>query len=620
MNENYLKAVKLFENEKYDDAKIVCQKILKENPKELRTLLLITSIAFKLNKIDKALEIIDYTIKLYPSIPEAYFNRAYINFNEKNFEHSVVDLNKAINLNEKYIEAINLKGIIFNKQDKINDAESCFKKIIDIDPKNIITKYNLAKLYRNKGDNEKYLDLLKEILKQDKMHDFIYGDYIFAKKLVCNWENIDKEVKELKSLINDNKKVSHTFQILPLFDEPDIQLKNSKIENQIYTNNISNRLKSIKIIKKNKIRVGYFSPDFYAHATCDLISRVLELHDKNKFETFGFNLSNKKDKIHNRILKTFDKFFYLSNETDVKIVNLARQNQIDIAIDLKGYINNNRFSIFENRCAPIQINYLGYPGTTGSSNIDYLIADKDLITPDEEKYYTEKIIYFPNSYQPNDNTKIISDKKLLKSNFGLPEENFILCSFNDTYKITQEIFDVWINILKKNEKTVLWLLSSSKLFEKNILEYTSTKKINPSRIIFAQPTNNAEHLKRLKLADLFLDSFPCCGHTTASDALWAGLPLITIKGKTFASRVASSLLNNIGLNELITSNLDEYYNLSCDLIINKNKLSNIKNKLKENKLKKTLFNSEEYTKNLEKAYKEVYEIKLKNLPIKNIYL
>ena len=379
-------------------------------------------------------------------------------------------------------------------------------------------------------------------------------------------------------------------------------------------------MKNIEIHKKNKIRVGYFSSDFYKHATSRLIARVLELHNKNKFEVFGFYLSNKKDDMHNRILKTFDKFFYCANENDLKIVDLARQNQIDIAVDLKGYINNNRFSIFENRCAPIQINYLGFPGTTGSLNMDYIIADKNLITKDEEKYYTEKIIYFPNSYQPNDNTRILPPKKLLKSNYGLPEEKIIMCSFNDTYKITKEIFDIWINILQKNKNTVLWLLSNSETFEKNIANYVSSKNIDVSRIIFAHPTNSKEHIQRLSLADIFLDSYPCCGHTTASDAIWAEVPLITIKGKTFASRVASSLLNNIGLSELISSSFNEYYNLVCDLVLNKKKLLNIKNKLKENKLKKTLFNSEEYTKNLERAYMETYENKLKKLPNKNIYL
>ena len=620
MDDNYLKAVKLFENEKYNDAKVICQKILEIDPKEPKTLLLITSIALKLNRIDKALEIINYTIKLYPSLPEAYYNRANIFYNEKKYEQAETDLNEAIKINNKYIESINLKGLILINQDKFDEAESCFKKIIEIDPKNIITKYNLAKFYRNKGDNKKYYELLNEIKKQNKMYNFVYGDYIFSKKLICNWDNINNEIKELKNLIKNNKKVSYSFQILSLFDEPDIQLKNSQIENEIYSKNTHINLKNIEIHKKNKIRVGYFSSDFYKHATSRLIARVLELHNKNKFEVFGFYLSNKKDDMHNRILKTFDKFFYCANENDLKIVDLARQNQIDIAVDLKGYINNNRFSIFENRCAPIQINYLGFPGTTGSLNMDYIIADKNLITKDEEKYYTEKIIYFPNSYQPNDNTRILPPKKLLKSNYGLPEEKIILCSFNDTYKITKEIFDIWINILQKNKNTVLWLLSNSETFEKNIANYVSSKNIDVSRIIFAHPTNSKEHIQRLSLADIFLDSYPCCGHTTASDAIWAEVPLITIKGKTFASRVASSLLNNIGLSELISSSFNEYYNLVCDLVLNKKKLLNIKNKLKENKLKKTLFNSEEYTKNLERAYMETYENKLKKLPNKNIYL
>ena len=453
MNENHLdKAIKLFESKKYNDAKIICQKILKDDPKEPRTLLLITSIAFRLNKINKALEIINYTIKIHPSIPEAYYNRAYILYNEKKFDLCELDLNEAIKLNDKYIQAINLKGLVFTNQNKVDEAKSCFKKIIEIDPGNILTKFNLAKLYRNTGDNINYYEVLNEIIKQDKTYDFIYGDYIFSKKLICNWNNLSQEINELKHYINNNKRMSHTFQILSLYDEPDIQLRNSKIENEIYTRNIDSYLENIVIIKKKKIRIGYFSSDFHNHATSHLIVRILELHDKKKFEIYGYYLSNKKDDMHERIKKSFDKFFYCGNDTNKKIIDLARQSQIDIAVDLKGYINNNKFSIFENKCAPIQINYLGYPGTTGSLNMDYIIADRNLISKSEEKYYTEKIIYLPNSYQPNDNTKITPFKKLLKSDFNLPKNKIILCSFNNTYKITQEIFDIWIRILQKKSK------------------------------------------------------------------------------------------------------------------------------------------------------------------------
>ena len=319
-----------------------------------------------------------------------------------------------------------------------------------------------------------------------------------------------------------------------------------------------------------------------------------------------------------RIIKTFNNFYDVRNKTDKEIAELSKELNIDIAIDLMTYTEKNRFGIFIEKCAPIQINFLGYPGTSAADCIDYIIADKILIPNENQKYYSEKIVYLPNTYQPNDTNKIISDKIFTKEELKLPEDNFIFCCFNKNQKINPRIFNMWINILKKVNNSVLWLLEENQTFVNNIKKECDKKNVNSERIIFAKRMNLNDHLARHKLADLFLDTIPYGAHTTCSDALWTGLPVVTKIGSAFASRVSASLLKAINLDELITYSEKDYENLAVELALNPKKLSNIKKKLLTNIGKEPLFNTKLFTKNIELSYKEIYQRYKNNLPIANI--
>jgi predicted O-linked N-acetylglucosamine transferase (SPINDLY family) len=292
---------------------------------------------------------------------------------------------------------------------------------------------------------------------------------------------------------------------------------------------------------------------------------------------------------------------------DMEIFELASSDNLDIAIDLKGYTKDMRLSPFANGLAPVQISYLGYPGTLGTDFIDYIIADPILIPEGKRQYYSEQIIYLPNTYQPTDNTRAISGKVITRENMGLPSDGFVFCCFNNNYKISPKEFDIWMCLLNKVEGSVLWLLKSNKWAECYLKKEAKARGISGDRLIFAEKLVNSEHLARHSLADLFLDTFNVNAHTTATDALWAGLPVVTKVGLGFAARVAGSLLNAVGLPELITETEKDYEALILELATNPKKLSEVKEKLANNRLTQPLFNTELYTKHLENGYQQAYQ-------------
>jgi len=307
--------------------------------------------------------------------------------------------------------------------------------------------------------------------------------------------------------------------------------------------------------------------------------------------------------------------------SDLEALNLCRELEIDIAVDFMCHTGDyNRFNLFLERLAPIQINFLGYPGTSGSNNLDYIVADKILIEPDEQKFYSEKIIYLPDTYQPNENYKKISSTIIKKEALGLPEDKFIFCCFNSHQKINPIIFDAWIYILNNTENSVLWLLKDNKFSQDNLKSLIKKNGIDPNRLIFAEHLKIEDHLQRIKFADLFLDTFPYNAHTTCSDALRVGIPVLTLKGNSFASRVAASLLSAISLNELIVTNIEDYKNLAIKIYNEKNYLDEIKKKIAINKKESNLFKVDIYTKNIERAYKKVYQNYLEGIKPQNLEL
>ena len=369
-----------------------------------------------------------------------------------------------------------------------------------------------------------------------------------------------------------------------------------------------------------KIRLGYFSADFHNHPTAYLIAELFECHDKDKFELIAFVFGrNTPDEMRARLERSFDQFIDLNGMTDEEASKLSREMQIDIAIDLKGFTKEARPKIFMYGAAPIQVSYLAFPGTMGLPCFDYVIADPILIPNSSQEGFVEKVIYMPNSYQINDRNRVISPNIPLRESVGLPANSFVFCSFNNNYKITSTVLDGWAKILSAIEGSVLWLYGDNPYAINNLLNQLQERNIDPQRVVIAGRMDSADHLARYKLADLFLDTSPCNAHTTASDALWAGLPVLTMAGESFGARVAASLLNAVGLPDLVVDSQEEYIKLAIEIANNPQKLREIKSRLEKNLSSAPLFNTPLFTKNLEFAYFEAYDRHQKGLAPDHIY-
>ena len=356
-----------------------------------------------------------------------------------------------------------------------------------------------------------------------------------------------------------------------------------------------------------RIRIGYFSSDFRAHPVAYLTAGLFERHDRAKFEVTAFAFGPEaSDAMQSRLTKAFDRFIDVRRTSDLEVAALARELGIDIAVDLNGSTAHCRTRIFALRAAPIQINFLGYPGTLGAGFMDYLIADGMVVPREQQRHYAEKIAYLPGSFLPFDSRYTISDRTFTREELGLPSRGFVFCCFNNSYKILPEVFDRWMRILSRTGNSVLWLQQADATVAGNLRREASRRGIDAGRLIFAERMGSLpEHLARFRAADLFLDTFPYNAHATALDALWAGVPLLTYPGESFASRVAASLVCTVGLPELIAASPSQYEETAVELAADPARLGQLRRKLA---LRDTpLFDTEHYTRNLEAAYETIYE-------------
>jgi predicted O-linked N-acetylglucosamine transferase (SPINDLY family) len=434
------------------------------------------------------------------------------------------------------------------------------------------------------------------------------------KMQICSWSDITTLKERVIHHINAKRKICTPFPILAFSNDP------STIQHcaQIFVQDKHPANLTLGFMPKRprgkKIRLGYFSADFGDHPVSFLTAGLFENHNQDQFEVFAFDLKNrKKDFLFNRIKNAFDHFIDVTNKNDQEVAQLARELKIDIAVDLGGFTQDARTGIFAYRAAPIQLSYIGYLGTMAAPYYDYLIADKTIIPPDLQTHYSEEIIYLP-SYQVNDLQRMSNDISFTRTELGLPEIGFVFTCFNNNYKILPSTFDGWMRILQKVEGSVLFIYADNRWAEANLKKEAQTRGVDPQRLIFGKRVPINQYTARYHNCDLFLDTTPYNAGTTASDALWSGLPVLTLIGESFAARVAASLLKAIDLPELIASTQNEYEELAIELATNTQKLAAIKQKLSDNRLSTPLFNTPLFTKNIETAYTKIMERYWADLP------
>ena len=570
-------------------------------------------VAFKdQGKLEAAIEAYRKALKINPNHAEAYNNLGNALKDQGKLEAAIEAFGKALLLKPTYSAAHNNIGLSLQAKGKLEAAIEAFKDALLLQPNYPEAYRNMGETLKDQGKLEEALGAFKSALLLKPAYAEALSGAHFVAALMSDWSYIKTIKKSFWSDKHDG--VFATYGLLALVDNPSMHLKKT-------TDLVSVKYKhrshcEVRSFQKNKrIKVGYFSSYFRQHPVSMLSVGMLEHQNKQNFETFAFHYGpDNKDDYNLRMQNAFDHFMNVSTLSDKDVAELAYKIGIDIAVEFNGLMKDGRMGILAHRPAPIQINYLAYPGTMGANFYDYIIADRIVIPENQKNNYLENIIYLPNSYMPQDNKRKISDKLISRNDCGLPNKGFVFCCFNNTFKISDQEFDIWMSLLSRTEKSVLWLLKTNRWAENNLRNMARNRGIDSDRLVFADMLPVDEHLKRLSLADLFLDTFNFNAHTTASDALWSGLPVITKIGKGFAARVGGSLLTSVGLPEMITDSEEEYEALALNLARDPVKLKNIKNKLGHGLSSGPLFDTQSYTKSLERAFSMTYKRHSHGLP------
>jgi len=629
-------------------------KLIKKHKDNDRLFFLLGTSYLQLKKYNKAIDYLNIAINLNSKFADSYNNRGIALAENEKYSEAVHDYDKAINLKINYVDAYLNKGIALKNLGKLDDAKEVTELAIRLQPSNAKAYNNLGNIFQNQKKlkesvkaydkaikiNPEYFEAISNIadaLHNLKLYDkaLIYNYKIFDKypnfegiliKILSNkmhiydWNNLRKITEEIKKKVKEKKIIIDALFINYLTDNPDLIKLHSEewvkktvinIKPKLKNINISKPPTDLKLLKKteNKIKIGYFSADFKHHVVLHIMANIFKHHDNSKFELYAFSHGEKKEDEWRKIIKSYFKKFYTINDmTDDQVINLTRNEEIDIAVNLTGLTRNHRTGIFLKRVAPIQINYLGYPGTMGIKSMDYIIADKIIIPDHEKKYYSEKVKYLPECYISEAKDLLLkSTKNFTRLDFNLPDNKFIFCAIHNPLKINPRIFGIWVKILKRVKNSVLWITANNEPSKENILSELKKNGLEANRIVFAgRVKEGGDHLKRLKLADLLLDTYPYNSHSTTYDYINAGLPMVTLKGNSFASRVGASIYSSLKLQELIAKTESEYENIAVKLANDELKIKEIKDKMKKNAANSNLFKAKEFTKELEQVYLEIF--------------
>lgn len=577
--------------ERWSDALADYDQAVTLDPKYANALCNRGTVLERLERWGEALASYDCALALNPSDAFAYYNRAGVLRELKRFDEAVASYDRAIGFNSEYAEAYVNRGHLLHKLSRHEQAAASYGKAIELLPYPMHTAPT-GRPPTLRTEQKYLLGLRRHVLMQ-----------------ICDWHGIDADLERIAAGLRQQLPVTLPLPAVVMLAEPALQraAAESWIREESppdpYLGSMTARPRS------PKIRVGYFSADFRIHPVAYLTAGLFELHDRTRFDVTAFAFGPEtNDAMHVRISKAFDRFLDVRQHSDAEVASMARDLEIDIAVNLNGITEHSRSRIFALRAAPIQINYLGYPGTMGAPFMDYLIADARVVPRVSQREYLEKIIYLPGSFMPFDSSYPIAARAFTREELGLPEKAFVFCCFNSSFKLTPDIFTVWMRLLARHENSVLWLSHTNPTAAGNLRKEASQRGVDERRLIFANRLDSLpEHLARLRSADLFLDTFPYNAHATAIDALWTGLPVVTYAGQSFASRVAASLLHTLELPQLITCSLAEYEDLASSLVTDQEQLRQLRNSLAQNRSTSSLFDTAQYARNLEAAYETVYD-------------
>ncbi|MDQ0465709.1 putative O-linked N-acetylglucosamine transferase (SPINDLY family) [Caulobacter ginsengisoli] len=596
-----------------------------------------------------ALADLDRACALAPGYAEALANRAVVLIALGRHDEALADCDRVLGQAPDDIAALRSRGTVMAALNRHEEAVACFDKVLAAQPDDLSGLVNRGSALRQLGRHKAALvdydralvvspdqadalnnrgNVLRELgrnaeaaIAYGRLYEIhpqfrrVLGNRTNAELLACDWRNYPAAMDELAQATRAGEAVDMPFAFLAHSTDPADQLACAANWTRDRYPAAAQPLWTGERYKHDRIRLAYLSADFHYHPMAHLMMRLFETHDRDRFEVTALSFGPASDHpIRKRLEAAFDRFEDVSGLADLELARRVRELEIDIAIDRKGFTQNARTGVFALRPAPLQVNYLAYPGGMGAPYIDYLIADPVIVRPGDERFYQEQVVRLPDTYQATDDRRAIDPKAPSRSACGLPETGFVFCCFNNNYKILPPLYDVWMRLLKATPGSVLWLLGKDKAAEVNLKREAEARGVSGDRIVFGPYQEMGAHLARHAHADLFLDTFPFNAHTTASDALWAGLPVLTCEGQTFASRVAASVLTAVGLPELIVDSFEAYEATALRLATHPAELATLKARLAANRTTTALFDSDRFRRHYEAALVTMHERQMAGLP------
>lgn len=522
-------------------------------------------------------------------------------------EAALASFETAIRLKPDFIEPLVNSGVLLRSMFRHKDALDRFQQVLALDANHVIALANGGVLLTEFKQSAAAISMFERLLAINPGYDYALGLLFYERAHLCDWAGFDALRARITEGVLAGKRVIKSLAFMSVSDQASEHLVAARTFASGYCPKQPLSLWNGEPYGHSKIRVAYVSPDLREHPVGHLMAGIFEAHDKSRFETIAISLgSDDQSRLRARMLKSFDRFIDARDLGSEQIARLMRELEVDIAVDLGGYTSDTRTEIFAWRPAPVQVNFLGYPGTMGVDYFDYIVADRHVIPPAQQHHYAEQVAYLPHTYLPTDAGVCISPRTPTRAECGLPETGTVFCSFSHDYKISPPMFGAWMRILGRVPGSVLWLMSRSEATRENLRREAAAAGINPARLVFAERVPRVEdHMARYRQADLFLDTHPYNAHTTAADALMAGLPVLTCSGQSFPSRVAGSLLHAIGMPELITESLAAYESLAVALAEDPARLADMKARIAMNRSTHALFDTPRFCRDLEAVFESM---------------
>jgi predicted O-linked N-acetylglucosamine transferase (SPINDLY family) len=602
------RASTLLSLKRFAEAEADSRAALAQDPRYVGAMFNLGKAQLRQNNHAAALATFDQLLAMQPGNAAAWCDKGSVYANMRRYKEAWACFDKSLALDPNLVDAWYASAVLYSSLSKHEAALECFRRVLTAQPDNAEAACSLGETLRARGRDEEAILAFEDALRADPDWPNVIGQIAWLKMHRCNWQGVESDIEAMLSALRSGKQVAPPLDVLTLSDSGADQLRCARLHAEDRYKPSAGCAWQGARYRNPRIKLAYVSADFRDHPVSYLIAGLIEQHDRSRFEVLGYSLAQESaTPLALRMQRAFDGFTVVDGLSDDEVARLLKEQQIDIAIDLMGPTAHSRGEIYARRPCPVQVNYLGYPGTVGTECLDYIVADAYVIPPGSERHYAEKVVRLPDTYQCNDSKRDAAPGVLQRADVGLPQSGIVYCCFNNSAKFSPAVFALWMRVLHEVPGSVLWLFADNAVLQDNLRREAQARGIEASRLFFAPAVKHPEHLRRARLADVFLDTLPFNAGTNASDALWAGVPVVTRSGEAFAARMGGSLLHAVGMPELITRTPEEYVALAVRLGNDPAFLAATKAKLAANRATKPLFDTDRFRRHLEAAYVAMWE-------------